>query len=218
MKANETPMKVQHLENVGHQRKAKFPIPNQHCLQDFWGTKTARQEGISSGLNGSGVALGVRIQDHSEPVTYYLKKSLAADPDYLPALIQLIDLLRKNGQEKQWRALAEQAARRFPDESAILLRAIELAAAGKAYKKAAGFAHKLLALDPINRHARQRMIDLQIAHARKQMRANRLTSRGGRRRISSFTSSHRTFGFSQETIFVFLVVPPKQNRQDGHDC
>ena len=110
---------------------------------------------------------------HSEPVTYYLKKSLGADPDYLPALIQLIDLLRKNGQEKEWRALAEQAARRFPDESAILLRAIESAAAGKAYKKAAAFAHKLLALDPINRPARQRMIDLQIAHARKQMRANR---------------------------------------------
>ena len=108
----------------------------------------------------------------SEPVTYYLKKSLAADPDCLPALIQLIDLLQ-NGQDKEWRALAEQAARRFPDESAILLRAIESAAAGKAYKRAAGFAQRLLALDPINRPARQRMIDLQIAHARKQMRANR---------------------------------------------
>ncbi len=109
----------------------------------------------------------------SEPVTYYLKKSLAADPDCLPAVIQLIDLLRQNGQNQEWRALAEEAAHRFPEESAILLRAIELSADRKAYKKAAGFARRLLVLDPINRPARQRMIDLQISHARKQMRANR---------------------------------------------
>ena len=109
----------------------------------------------------------------SEPVTYYLKKSIAADPDCLPAVIQLIDLLRQNGQNQEWRALAEEAANRFPEESAILLRAIESSADRKAYKKAADFARRLLVLDPINGPARRRMIDLQIAHARKQMRANR---------------------------------------------
>ena len=53
------------------------------------------------------------------------------------------------------------------------MQAIESAAARKAYKKAAGFAKKLLAVDPINRPARQRMIELQIPHARKQMRSKR---------------------------------------------
>ena len=109
----------------------------------------------------------------SEPMVLYLKQSLDADPDYLPALLQLIDLHRQGGEEKEWHALAEEAVRRFPEESAVLLRAIDSAAARKAYKKAAGFAQKLLVLDPINQPACQRMIDLQISHARKQMRAKR---------------------------------------------
>ena len=55
----------------------------------------------------------------------------------------------------------------------LLMQAIELATARKAFKKAAGFAKKLLSVDPINRLARQRMIELKISHARKQMRAKR---------------------------------------------
>src|SRR6202035_4633234 len=46
--------------------------------------------------------------------------------------------------------------------------------ARKAYKKAAGFAHRLLKIDPINSGVRRQMIELQVAHARKQMRAGRL--------------------------------------------
>jgi hypothetical protein len=42
-----------------------------------------------------------------------------------------------------------------------------------AYKKAVGFARRLLALDPINQPVRQRMIELQLAYARKQMRSGR---------------------------------------------
>ena len=53
------------------------------------------------------------------------------------------------------------------------MQAIESASARKAFKKAAGFAKKLLSVDPINRPARQRMIELKISHARKQMRAKR---------------------------------------------
>ena len=109
----------------------------------------------------------------SDPVAFYLKTSLRADPDYLPALLLLIDLHRQNAEDKEWHALAEEAARRFPEESAVLLLAINSAAARKAYKKAAGFALKLLTLDPINQPARQRMIDLQISHARKQMQTKR---------------------------------------------
>jgi hypothetical protein len=45
--------------------------------------------------------------------------------------------------------------------------------ARQAYKKAAGFARRLLTIDPINPGVRRQMIELQLAHARKQMRAKR---------------------------------------------
>ena len=109
----------------------------------------------------------------AEPVVSYLRKSLDWDPDCLPATLELIKLYREGGDEQHWHALADEAAERFPTESAVLMQAIELATARKAFKKAAGFAKKLLSVDPINRPARQRMIELKISHARKQMRAKR---------------------------------------------
>jgi len=111
-----------------------------------------------------------------DPRIGYLRKSVAADPDHLPARLDLTDRLRESEEpeeQKDWHAQAEDAAARFPQESSALLRAIDSAAERKAFKKAAGYAQKLLALDPINLSARQRMIDLQIAQARKQLRAKR---------------------------------------------
>jgi tetratricopeptide (TPR) repeat protein len=140
----------------------------------------AREAKLSAGIIYRHLAELARKQDEiegqgydTEPIGFYLKQSLNADPDHLPTLLQLIDHLRHEGDEKEWHVLAEEGARRFPEESAILLRAIDSAAARKAYKKAAGFARKLLVLDPINQAARQRMIDLQISHARKQMQSKR---------------------------------------------
>jgi hypothetical protein len=109
----------------------------------------------------------------SDPIAFYLKASLNCDTECLPALLRLIDHHRHNGEDTEWHALTEDAARRFPEESAVLLQAIDSATARKAYKKAAGFARKLLTLDPISQPARQRMIDLQISHARKQMQGKR---------------------------------------------
>jgi tetratricopeptide (TPR) repeat protein len=108
-----------------------------------------------------------------DPVAFYLRESLGCDPEHLASALRLIKRHRENGEEKDWHTLAEETARLFPTDSAALLEAIDSAAARKAYKKAAGYAKKLLAVDPINRPARQRMIALQIAHARKQMRAKR---------------------------------------------
>lgn len=109
----------------------------------------------------------------AEPVVAYLRKSLESDPDCLQATIELIMLYREGGDEQHWHALADGAAERFPTESAVLMQAIESATARTAFKKAAGFARKLLSIDPINQPARQRMIELEISHARKQMRAKR---------------------------------------------
>ena len=108
------------------------------------------------------------------PCVEYFERSLQADADYLPAVLQLIGLYRTNKQDKDWHRLADEAAQRFPEESAVLLQAVDSAIARKAYKKAVGFARKLLTLDPINQAARQRMIELQISHARKQTRSKRV--------------------------------------------
>jgi cellulose synthase operon protein C len=107
------------------------------------------------------------------PEIEYLERSLRTDPDYLPAVLQLIELYRTHEQDRNWHRLADDAAQRFPEESAILLQAVDSAIARKAYKKAVGFARNLLALDPINQAARQRMIELHISHARKQIRLKR---------------------------------------------
>jgi cellulose synthase operon protein C len=107
------------------------------------------------------------------PTIDYLERSLRADPDHLPTVLKLIGLYRTHGQDKDWHRLAEDSAQRFPLESAILLQAVDSAIARKAYKKAAGFARSVLALDPINQEARQRMIELQISHAHRQARSKR---------------------------------------------
>ena len=62
---------------------------------------------------------------------------------------------------------------RFPGNPAVLLHAVDAAVARNAFKKAVGFAQQVLAVDPINMPVRQRMIELQLAHARKQVRSGR---------------------------------------------
>jgi cellulose synthase operon protein C len=141
-------------------------------------------EGAEAGLSAGVIYrhLARLAQGHPEiegdgtsefPEIEYLERSLRADPDYLPAVLQLIGLYRTHGQDRDWHRLADDAAQRFPEESAVLLQAMDSAIARKAYKKAVGFARKLLALDPINQAARQRMIELHISHARKQIRSKR---------------------------------------------
>ena len=107
------------------------------------------------------------------PVIYYLERSCEADPEHVPALLELIGLYRADDRAKDWHRLAEEAVQRFPDNTAVLQQATEAAVARKAYKRAAGFARRLLRIDPINAGVRRQMIELQVAHARKQMRSKR---------------------------------------------
>jgi len=103
----------------------------------------------------------------------YLERSLDADPDHLPATLGLIEQYREADDPSAWHALAERAARRFPDNTQVLMLAVDAMVERDAYKKAVGFARRVLALDPINQPVRQRMIELQLAYARKQMRSGR---------------------------------------------
>ena len=109
----------------------------------------------------------------ADPVIFYLERSCQADPMHVPTLLELIGRYRDGGRDKEWHLLAEEAAQRFPEDRQVLLAATASAVARKAYKKAAGFARRLLKVDPINPTVRRQMIALQVAHARKQMRAGR---------------------------------------------
>jgi cellulose synthase operon protein C len=115
----------------------------------------------------------VRGELGTDPVADYLERSLAADPGHLPATLALLEHYRTTESPKDWHRMTDRATQRFPGNTVILLHAVDAAVARDAYKKAAGFARRLLALDPINQPVRQRMIELQLAHARKQMRAGR---------------------------------------------
>ena len=104
---------------------------------------------------------------------YYLERSGDVDADHLPTVLARIAYYREVSQEKEWHQLVEEAVQRFPNEGQILTQAAQSAVARRAYKKAAGFARRLLQIDPINPGVRRQMIELQLAHARKQMRAKR---------------------------------------------
>jgi len=108
-----------------------------------------------------------------DPQAYYLEQSLAADPGHLPTALQLIARYREAGRSKAWYRAVDRAVRAFPEDSTVLMHAVDAAVARKSYQKAAGYARALLVLDPINRDVRRRMIELQVAQARKQMRASR---------------------------------------------
>ena len=111
--------------------------------------------------------------DESDPEIVYLERSSDADPDHIPTVLERIAYYRADGRETDWHQLADEAAQRFPEDNQVLLQATQSAVARRAYKKAAGFARRLLTIDPINPGVRLQMIELQLAHARKQMRAKR---------------------------------------------
>jgi tetratricopeptide (TPR) repeat protein len=106
-------------------------------------------------------------------VALYLERSLQADPTDLTAMLALLGRYRAADDPKEWYRAAELAVVRFPDNATVLLQAVDAAVARSAFKKAVGFARQVLAVDPINMPVRQRMIELQLAHARKQARSGR---------------------------------------------
>ncbi len=103
----------------------------------------------------------------------YLERSRAADPAHLPTALRLLDRCRAAGRSREWYAAVDRALADFPAEPAVLGHAVDAAVQRKAFRKAAGYARAVLRLDPINQAVRQRMIGLQIAQARRQMRTNR---------------------------------------------
>jgi tetratricopeptide (TPR) repeat protein len=119
-------------------------------------------------------ALGIRPRADNDLVADLLEKSVQADPDDRDGLLKLIARLRDTGRIKDRYRWAELGAARFPNDPMMLTEALEATAQRGAFRKAAEFAGKLLKIDPINPLARQRMIELRMAHARKKLREGRV--------------------------------------------
>ncbi|MBE2294402.1 MAG: hypothetical protein IAF00_05600 [Phycisphaerales bacterium] len=102
-----------------------------------------------------------------------LEQSLQLDPDDRDTYLHLAKLHQEAGNDKDYYQWVERAVKQFPNDSQVLLAAVTAATARKAYKKAAGFATRVLELDPINSKARNTLINSHLAHARKQILADK---------------------------------------------
>ena len=102
-----------------------------------------------------------------------VEQSLHYDPDDRDCYERLIRYHLKGDHLKEVRSLLDQGLKRFPADVGLLTAAMDAALAGDAFKKAARYAREILALDPINTSARERLVKAHLAHARKQVRAKR---------------------------------------------
>jgi tetratricopeptide (TPR) repeat protein len=110
---------------------------------------------------------------HNPEPADYLEKSLEFDPEDRDAYLQLAQLHKEDNNEKRYHQVVEHGVKQFPDDPQVLMAAVATATARKAYKKAAGFAARVLELDPINTKARTVLINSHLAHARKQIQAGK---------------------------------------------
>ncbi len=100
-----------------------------------------------------------------------LKQSLDLDPEDRESYLSVIGALRSADDLQQARAWLDRALARFPKDAGVLLEALEVALAGKAFKKAVGLAKQVLELDPINPRVRASIGHAHLSHARKQIKA-----------------------------------------------
>ncbi len=109
-----------------------------------------------------------------EQALVQVKESLHYDPDHRPTYPRLISYCRRLGRLKDARLILDAALRKWPADVTVLGEALETALASNAFKKAAGFARQILAVDPINTGAKDQLFEAHLAHARKQYGKGRL--------------------------------------------
>ncbi len=120
-----------------------------------------------------------RVLDHPTPsddpedldwvVADQVEESLRWDPDDRDITLRLLQYYRRGKRLKDVRRLLDQAAERWPQDMRVLSAAMDTALDAGAFKKAAGLAHQILAVDPINTGVRERLVEAHLAHARKQI-------------------------------------------------
>jgi tetratricopeptide (TPR) repeat protein len=107
--------------------------------------------------------------DFGRVVANTLEQSLARDPGDRETYLRLIRYYRRGKRFKDVRRLLEQARDRWPEDMQIFEAALDTALDTGSFKKAAGLAREMLALDPINSGVRERLVEAHLSHARKQI-------------------------------------------------
>ena len=106
----------------------------------------------------------------------WLKQSLAFDPSDRDTHLSLLRHARAEGDLKQARAWLERAQQALPGDVQLMQQAVEIALDAGAFKKAAGLAKQVLALDPINPQVRTLIGQAHLSHARKLIKAANLAA------------------------------------------
>lgn len=101
----------------------------------------------------------------SKDIEKMLTESLVFDPLDKETWLKLIGLRHLNLARRY--KLVNSMLETFPEDSEVMILAIEAAIKRGAFKKASRLAGKLLAVDPINPKVRTMLIDAHLAHARK---------------------------------------------------
>lgn len=110
---------------------------------------------------------------YSETLEEFLTFSLRLDPDDKPSYMALLEYYEELNKDDLYRKCMDRAVKQFPEDSDILMKAIELALTRNTFKKAASYAKTLLRLDPINPRVRGALIRAHLSHARKQIQAKK---------------------------------------------
>ncbi len=104
-----------------------------------------------------------------------LLEAIQWDPQFKKAHLDYIALCGKSPfSNAEYYAAVEQALRIFPDDVDILLKGIDATQQRKAFKKAVGYALRILKHDPIHTKAREVLIVSHLAHARKLFKQKKL--------------------------------------------
>jgi len=102
-----------------------------------------------------------------------LQDCITWNPTDQTSWLELIELYQQEGEKKTYYNFVNKALEKFPKDVQILLAGVEAASERKAFKKAAGYAQQILAVDSLNVKARKVLIDAHLSHAAKQLKAQK---------------------------------------------
>lgn len=96
------------------------------------------------------------------------ENAIAADEANEPARLGLVSLLIRQGDTKRSNKMLDELVKKFPRNKGILILAGDSATARKSYAKGIGFLRTALALDPLNKELKERIVvtlTLQVRNA-----------------------------------------------------
>ncbi len=96
-----------------------------------------------------------------------LQHSLKLDPHHSPTWLDAANYARKYEGLKPYYGILNEAVKHLPEHVDILTAAMTASGQRRAFKKAAGLADRILAIDPINTKALNFLVEAHLEHGRK---------------------------------------------------